>query len=183
MLSSTNGLTGSYDSGYSSSYGSSYDSSYSSYGSTYSSYGTTSTIGSTTIDPNTGYAVTNSASPTSAAGVTNTSAPAAPPVLSAFVKDTKQQGILGLGGLLADVEITNPTNRALSGVLHVTFTHGGSPDGNAQSQRVTLQPMQTTVMTFSTTAVDANDAQATIDTDGLAPSDSAVTGSSVVDLQ
>jgi hypothetical protein len=146
----------SYGSSYDSSYSSSYDSSYSSsYGSSYGSdYG--STYGTST-------------SPSAVPSTVPTAAPITSvvdqPVLNAYVQESKQTGILGLGKVVAKVEVSNPGNRTLSGLLRVMFTKDGNPTPNVQTQRVTLHPLEKQVLTFTASGMGLSEAEATIDTD------------------
>jgi hypothetical protein len=159
-----------YDS--SSSYGSSYGSSYSSYDS--SSYG--SSYGSSYSSYDSSYGSTYGSSPVPSA------APTLPPVviaseasvLNAYVKDVKKNGILGLGGITASVECTNPTNRTLTGKLTVSFTASGHLSGNQQTRKITLRPLETQLLTFTASGITLNGAEASIDTDTVTGSQSTV---------
>ena len=157
----------------SSAYGSSYDTSASSYGSSYgssssSSYGSTAS----SYDPyGTGTSSTTAvATPAPAPIIVATEAS----VLNAYVKDVKKNGLLGLGGLTARVEVSNPTNRTLGGKLRVTFTSGGHESGNMQARKITLRPLETQVLTFTASGMSINGAEATIDTAVVTSSQSTV---------
>jgi hypothetical protein len=150
-----------------SSYGS-YGSSSGSYGSssgTYGSYGnSTGTYGSTYPTAATSSLGGAQAGSIVTSGVVAMPSETQPMVLSTFVKDIKQTGLLGLSGMIAHVEITNPTTRTLGGKLHVVFTNDGHPSGNAQTRVVSLRPLETQVLTFTAKAFHLNDAEATVDT-------------------
>lgn len=168
--SSSYGSTGS---SYGTSYGSSYGTSYgTSYGSTYP---TTGTYG-TTVDPNTGYVTTAPSALTQPITPVATPKPsiADQPVLSAYVKDVKTKGLLGLGGATAHVEVSNPSNRTLSGLVKVNFLDGGHPAGNMQTRRVTLRPLETQELTFTASAFRLSDAEASVDTDSPVSTESTV---------
>lgn len=169
--------TSAYGSTYDSSYGSSYDSSYSSsYGSTYDSSSYSSSYGSSYSSYDSSYGSTYGASPAPSV------APTLPPVviaseasvLNAYVKDVKKNGILGLGGITASVECTNPTNRTLTGKLTVSFTASGHLSGNQQTRKITLRPLETQVLTFTASGITLNGAEASIDTDTVTSSQSTV---------
>lgn len=138
-------------SSYGSSYGSSYDSSYSSYGSGYGS-------------------PVPSMAPTLPPVVIATEASA----LNTYVKDTKKNGLLGLRGITANVDVSNPTNRTLTGTLRVTFTSNGHESGNQQTRKVTLRPLEEQVLTFTASGVTLNGAEATIETEQVTSTQSSV---------
>jgi hypothetical protein len=177
--------TGSYDTS-SSSYGSYSTGTTGSYDTTSSSYGTyggsTGTYGSSTGSYGSTYPTTTGTSNlggAQAGSIVNSGAAVLPSevqpmVLSTFVKDIKQTGLLGLGGVIAHVEISNPTSRTLSGKLHVVFTDNGHPTGNEQTRVVTLRPLETQVLTYSAKAFHLNDAEASIETYIPAGSESVV---------
>lgn len=88
-------------------------------------------------------------------------------VLSAYVKEVKELGFMGLGKITAKVEITNPSARSRSGVLRVQFLDGGNPTANVQTRRVTLQPGEIVVLSFTASAWRLDDADATIENDPM----------------
>ncbi|MDB5099948.1 MAG: hypothetical protein JWM80_4369 [Cyanobacteria bacterium RYN_339] len=174
------GTTGAYGS----TYGSSYSGTSSSYGSTSSTYDSSyssSTYGSTSSSYDSSYGSSYGSTYGSASPVPSTG-PTLPPVviateasvLNAYVKDVKKNGLLGLGGLTARVEVTNPTNRTLSGRLSVTFTAGGHESGNMQARKITLRPLESQVLTFTANGITLNGAEASISTDTVTSSQSSV---------
>ncbi len=85
-----------------------------------------------------------------------------PPVLNVLVTELRRTGILGLGRSIAKVEVSNPGDRALNGLVRVTFTSRAKPMGQIQSERVTLQPKERRFLTFSVDAWGVDDAEATV---------------------
>jgi hypothetical protein len=181
------GVGSGYDSGYDSgsSYGSDYGSG-SSYGSDYSSdYGSsTGTDSSYGSDYSSGYGSdygTGYGTPTTGASPSPTAVPTPPvqqaddePVLTAWVVEVKETGILGMGKVIAKVEVENPSNRTLSGRLRVLFTDNGKPTANALGQRLTLAPFEKRQLTFTANAWRLDDAEATIETETPTKGDSSV---------
>lgn len=154
-----------YGSDYGSSYGNSYGNSYGAgTGSDYSSsYGSDYSYGSGS-DYSSDYGTTASPTPVPAAvdpGLANEA------VLSAYVKEVKELGLFGLGKIVAKVEITNPSARTRSGLLRVRFLDGGNPTANAQTKRVTLQPGEIQVLTFTASAWRLDDAEAIMENDPM----------------
>lgn len=175
-----------YDTGYSSgSYGTGYDTGYSS-GSYGTGYGTDTTTGTTSGsygDYGTSYGDDAiAANPNALASPGATPTPSArpvslPPVLSAWVTEVKEPGFLSRltgGKITCKVEIENPTDRTLSGKLRVRFLDNGNPTGVIQTKRVTLQPKEKQVLTFSAEALRLDDAEATIETEAPTTSGGAV---------
>lgn len=148
--------SGGYDSGYDTGYGGGYDTGYDSgYG---SDYGT---------DYGSDY---GSGLPGASPSPKPTTAPPSfvdRPALSAWVIDVKETGLLGMGGVVAKVEIENPTDRTLSGKLEVRFLDGGHLTPNKQTRRVTLRPLEKQVLTFSAKGMRLDDAEAMIETEGV----------------
>lgn len=197
------GSTGGYDSGYGgydsgSSYGSDYGSDYGS-GSDYSSggsYGSDYGSGSTGYDSAGGYGSdygstggygsdygsgTGYGTPTTGGSPAPSARPSTPvqeaddtPVLTAWVTEVKETGVLGMGKVIAKVEVENPSNRTLSGRLRVLFTDNGKPTANAVGQRLTLAPFEKRQLTFTANAWRLDDAEATIETDAPKKGDSSV---------
>ncbi len=95
-------------------------------------------------------------------------------MLSAFVKEVKETGVLGMGRIIAKVEVTNPTHRTLGGKLRVLFTDNGNPTANAVTRKITLKPLETQVITFTADAWRLDDAEASVETDAPGPTESAV---------
>lgn len=95
--------------------------------------------------------------------------PAAPVGLTAHVMEVSESNVLGLGTISARVEVANPTDQPLSGVVRVLFTDQGDPTANAQSRRVTLGPRQVKALVFTAKAWRLDGAEATVETDAGAP--------------
>lgn len=159
-----------YDTGYGSEYGSTTGDSYSGdysggtdYGSDYGSntdYGTGSDYGAG--DTYTG--ASPSPSPSATPG-TETGSLDDRPVLTALILEVKESGLMGMGTIIAKVEVENPGNVTLSGKLRVLFTDNGNPTANAVNRRVTLAPKEKQVLTFTAKAWRLDDAEASIETD------------------
>lgn len=108
-----------------------------------------------------------SASPSPSASPTP--APVATPAgLTAHVMDVEESNVLGLGTITARVEVANPTDQPLSGIVRVLFTDQGDPTANAQSRRVTLAPRSVKALVFSAKAWRLDGAEATVETDASA---------------
>lgn len=155
------GYTSGYGTGYTSGYGNSYST-----GNDYSSgYGTgtdySSSYGSDFGASPNPYESPTPPPPAVDPGLANQA------VLSAYVKEVKELGFMGLGKITAKVEITNPSARTRSGVLRVQFLDGGNPTANVQTRRVTLQPGEIVVLSFTASAWRLDDADATIENDPM----------------
>lgn len=87
------------------------------------------------------------------------------PVLTALILEVKESGLMGMGKIIAKVEVENPGNVTLSGKLRVLFTDNGDPTANAMTRRVTLAPKEKQVLTFTAKAWRLDDAEASIETD------------------
>lgn len=92
----------------------------------------------------------------------NTAIVFTPPVLNVWVTELRRTGVLGFGRSVAKVEVINPGDRALNGLVRVTFTSRAKPVGQIQSERVTLQPKERRFLTFSVDAWGVDDAEATV---------------------
>ena len=93
---------------------------------------------------------------------------ATPNGLTAHVMEVKESNALGLGSITARVEVVNPTDRRLSGVVRVLFTDHGDPTANALAKRVTLEPRQVKALVFKANAWRLDGAEATVETDEAA---------------
>ncbi|MFN3431058.1 MAG: hypothetical protein ACK46X_14020, partial [Candidatus Sericytochromatia bacterium] len=85
------------------------------------------------------------------------------PVLVATMLEVKETGVMGMGKIIAKVEVENPGNTTLSGKLRVMFTDNGNPTANAQIKRVTLAPKERQTLTFTATAWRLDDAEASVE--------------------
>ncbi|MBO9539935.1 hypothetical protein J7643_05000 [bacterium] len=125
--------------------------------------------GATLIDPE---AVNSSkqlrtTDPTAPVVVAATPAPTPAPVSDAFLTATVtniKKPTLGLGKLAATVEVTNPSNIALTGTVKVVFINNQQPSGEPQSRTVTVQPKGKETITFTGTSWFLDSAQAEVTT-------------------
>lgn len=170
-----NPITNAYDTGYGSEYGTTDDyasdpyAGSDSYGDTTGgSYDDSYSGGSDTY---TGASPSPSPSGSPTAG-TDTGSLDDRPVLVATMLEVKETGVMGMGKIIAKVEVENPGNTTLSGKLRVMFTDNGNPTANAQIKRVTLAPKERQTFTFTATAWRLDDAEASVETDEPAKSKS-----------
>lgn len=92
-----------------------------------------------------------------------TPAPTADAFLVATVTNVKKP-TLGLGKLVATVEVSNPSTVALTGTVKVTFINNDQASGEPQTRNVTVQPKAKETLTFTATSWFLDSAQAEINT-------------------
>ncbi|HEY9899184.1 MAG TPA: hypothetical protein V6D00_08390 [Pantanalinema sp.] len=99
--------------------------------------------------------------------VAATPAPSPTPVADAFLVASVtnvKKATLGLGKLVATVEVSNPSTVALTGTVKVSFINNEKPSGEPQTRTVTIQPKGREVLTFTGTSWFLDNAQAEVTT-------------------
>lgn len=98
-----------------------------------------------------------------AATPTPTQSPVADAFLVAKITNVKKP-TMGLGKLVATVEVSNPSTVALTGTVKVSFINNEQPSGEPQTRSVTIQPRGRETFTFTGISWFLDSAQAEVNT-------------------